>query len=195
MIKETRGKQITLALNSFTSDGNPYIEGSTETTITIVTNIPDSLLGPLMSKTRLPPSSGNIETIGAESFPSLLVNAITCVINDAIAYYKSACTQLNLVGDQLDALIRYMNDLQTHWTQAIMDGGCQHSCVNTEQWMVLETSGSFGAKGYFGDVQRIPIGKVAAVAKDAEGRYVLLVANQVGLVKDKLLLAGTALDG
>ena len=154
---------------------------------TFITNIPDFLLKPITDK-----SSNNVEShellLASDAqrpvyYQPLLAAAIAETISGVIKYHRSTVDMLQV--DVMEAVIRYIDKLSGVESSAIADCGCQHGIANVEHWRVTKNSGRvFAAKGFVGKSVQIEIGNCAAVAKDSRGNDILVLWNNVGLVKN-----------
>jgi hypothetical protein len=139
-------------------------EGRSPRSSMFITNIPNFLLSKFQQE------DGIIEAVSSA------------------AYYYRATHDL-LQPDVIESMIRYLDSSRVESSNSITDSGCQHTCLNIDEWRLLKKDGrSFSAKGYFGDATNIPTGTCAAVARDIRGKEVLLVMSSSGLVKDRASL-------
>jgi hypothetical protein len=179
MIKLTGARLIKINQSSF---GHGHNKEST-----FITNIPDFLLKPITDK-----SSSNVkfhEPLRASDarkpvyYQPLLAAAIAETISEVVKYHRSTVDMLQV--DVMEAVIRYIDKLSGVESSAIADCGCQHGIANVEHWRVTKNSGRvFSAKGFVGKSVQIEIGNCAAVAKDSRGNDILVLWNNVGLVKN-----------
>ena len=154
---------------------------------TFITNIPAFLMKSLINK----PHDSNVshqphtatEVRRPVYYHPLLADAIVDTIQGVVKYHRSTSDMLRI--DVLESMIRYVDKLAGVESKAITDSGCQHGIANVEHWRVTKNSGrSFAARGFVGQSIKIEIGNCAAVAKDSRGNDLLIMWNNVGLVKN-----------
>ena len=179
MLKFTGARLVKINQSNF---GHAHSKEST-----FITNIPDFLLKPITSKSC---SSVKLHELLQASdvrkpvyYEPLLAAAIVETITGVVKYHRSTVDMLQV--DVMEAVIRYVDKLSGVESSSIADCGCQHGIANVDQWRVTKNSGrSFAAKGFVGKSVHIEIGNCAAVTKDSRGNDVLVLWNNVGLVKN-----------
>ena len=172
-------------VHKITLDQCQFNDGKYKKPTSILTNVPSDYTRQLLNckctcaKSHTEPLNTPARVKAAENFPPKLAHTIAAIVTNVIMGNQP------MLSDDLETHLLNAYMTTAHHTlpsKTILDTGCTHSMLNTQDWRPMNFSSQMmditvqGGKTY-----KMPIGSAAIVVTDSNNKPNVLVAHQVCL--------------